>query len=375
MYEAIIVGGGPIGSIVGSMIARNGFKVLILEKQAHPRWKPCGEGISVGGIQLLKQYDLYKPIKNILWEITRISINVYHENVAVQKYDKPVAYTLNRAEFDHAFFKYAQEMGAETRETEKVIDLATLNGQKMSVKTTQRRYISQIAVGADGIYSLVGRKLFRQWKKHEVVPCQVARYRFPRKHYVFHPATMEYYFIKGGYGWVFPRVENEYLILNIGIGKMGETKSSLNTLFDSFIDSLEDEKKVKLKGKEIGDKVWRHLAPIRGPSRGTYSDCCLLVGDAGGFVNPLTGGGLRYGALSAIYAAETITKFLNNEIESLELYKDKWQRNIKPIFNKSLEVREKLYFINPMQLIEKVQKYPELKEQLFQSFIGGSNKQ
>jgi len=374
MHDVIIVGGGPIGSIVGSLIARNGFKVLIIEKQAHPRWKPCGEGISIGGIQLFKQFDLYKPVQNILWEITGVSINIIHENVAIQRYDKPVAYTLNRENFDHALFKYAQEVGAETHETEKVIDLAILNGSKISVKTTQKEYRSQILVGADGIYSLVGRKLFRTWEKDEVVPCQVARYRIPNKHHVFHPATMEYYFVKGGYGWVFPRVENERLILNIGMGKIGETKSSLNSLFNNFIDSIENEKKVKLKGKEIDGKIWRHLAPTQGPSRGTYSDRCLLVGDAGGFVNPLTGGGLRYGALSAIYAAETIIKFLNNEIESLELYEDKWQRNISPVFDKSLEVREKLYFMSPLQLLKKIQKHPELTEQLFQSFIGRGNK-
>jgi len=374
MHDVIIVGGGPIGSITGSLIARDGFKVLIMEKQAHPRWKPCGEGISMGGVQLLKQFDLYKPVQNILWEITGVSINILHENVVIKRYNKPVAYTLNRATFDHALFKYAREMGAELHETEKVIDLVILDRSKISVKTTQKEYRSQILVGADGIYSLVGRKLFRTWKKDEVVPCQVARYRIPKKHHVFHPATMEYYFIKGGYGWIFPRVENERLILNIGIGKIGETKSSLSALFNNFIDLLENEKKVKLKWKEIDGKTWRHLAPTQGPSRGTYSGRCLLVGDAGGFVNPLTGGGLRYGALSAIYAAETIVKFLNSEIESLKLYRDKWSEDIKPIFDKSFEVREKLYLMSPMQLLKKIRKHPELTEQLFQSFIGEGNK-
>ena len=81
MYDVIIVGGGPAGSIIGSLIARNDFKVLIIEKQTHPRWKPCGEGISMGGIQLLKQFDLHKPVQDILWEITRVSINILDENI------------------------------------------------------------------------------------------------------------------------------------------------------------------------------------------------------------------------------------------------------------------------------------------------------
>jgi geranylgeranyl reductase family protein len=369
------VGGGPIGSITGSLIARDGFKVLIVEKQAHPRWKPCGEGISVRGIQLLKQFDLYKPVQNILWGITGVSINILHENVAIKRYDKTVAYTLNRATFDHALFKYAQELGAETHETEEVVDITSLNRSEISVKTTQTDYTSQIIIGADGIYSLVGRKLFRQWKKDEVALCQVARYRISKKHHVFHPATMEYYFIEGGYGWVFPRVENEYLTLNIGIGKLGEIKSSLNALFNNFVESLENEKRAKLKGKEVDGKVWTHLIPTRGPSRKTYSDRCLLVGDAGGFVNPLTGAGLHYGILSGIYAAETAIQFLTNKIDSLEIYEDKWSEDFKPIFSKAFEVCEKLYSISPMQLLEEIQRHPEVKEKLFQSFIVGSNKQ
>jgi len=372
-YDVIIVGGGPLGSIASSLIAQDGFKVLLIEKQKHPRWKPCGEGISAKGVQLLKQFGFYRPVQNILWKITGASINIIQENIAIQKYDKPVAHTLNRARFDHELFKFAQETGAETHEAEKVIDINALGKDKISVKTTKQDYNSRMIIGADGVYSLVGRKVFRQWKKDEVTPCQVARYRISKKHH-FRSETMEYYFIQGGYGWVFPRVENEYLILNIGIGKIGGRGDNLTASFDNFIESLENKKKIKFKGKKIGGKIWTHLIPAQGPSRGTYSDRCLLIGDAGGFVNPLTGAGLHYGLLSTIYASEIAIKFLDNKIESLKPYEDKWQKNIKPIFDKSFEVREKLYLISPPQLLKKIQEYPELKEKLFQSFAGKSSK-
>jgi geranylgeranyl reductase family protein len=370
MYDVIVVGGGPMGSIASSLIAQNNFKVLLLEKHKHPRWKPCGECISIRGIELLQQFNLYEPIKNLLWSITGVSINIPQEEIVTKKYDKAVAYTLDRSRFDHALFEYAQEQGAEAHENESVINIKNLNESELCVKTTKKEYYSSIVIGADGVCSLVGRKLFRNWKKSEVALCKVARYKIPKKDQSFHSATMEYCFIEGGYGWVFPRIENKYLILNIGIGKIGEIKENLNTLFNNFIASLENEKKVKLKGKEIDGKTWGHLIPVQGPSRGTYSNNCLLVGDAGGFVNPLTGAGLHYGIISSILASEVAIQFLNNEIESLELYEKKWQNEIMPIFDKALDAREKLYFIKPVQLLTQIQKYSEVKEGLLQSFIG-----
>ena len=372
IYDMIVIGGGPLGSIAGSLIAREGFKVLIIEKQMHPRWKPCGEGISLRGIQLLKQFGLYGAVRNTLWEITGVSINVINENIATNIYDEPVAYTLNRAGFDHALFKHAQKLGAEIHENEKVIDITTSNKNEISIKTTKNEYKSRIIIGADGIYSVVGKKLFRQWKKDEITPCQVARYEIPKKQQIFHPTTMEYYFIEGGYGWIFPRAQNDHLILNIGIGKIDEKKSRLGMLFNNFIELLEKEKKVRLRGKEIDGKIWSHPIPTRGPSRGTYSDQCLLVGDAGGFVNPITGGGLRYGTISAIHAAETAILFLNNKINTLATYEDKWSGDIKHIFNDALKAREKLYSLDPEHLLSHIKMKPNLKKDLFSAFLTGS---
>ena len=373
MYDVIVVGGGPLGSITSSLIAQNNFKVLLLEKQKHPRWKPCGEGISEGGIQLLRQNKLFEPVRNLLWEITSVSINILQENIVTKKYDKPVAYTLDRGDFDHALFKNAQRKGTKIHENEKVTDIKTINKDEIIVKTTKEKYRSKLIIGADGMNSIVGKKLFRAWRKNEVSPCQVARYKTSDKKTVFNPRAMEYYFIEGGYGWIFPKIKDNKLILNIGIGKINEIKNDLDTIFNNFVELLEHEKKVKLRGKEIDGKILRHPLPTQGPCRGTYSNSCMLVGDAGGFVNPLTGAGLRYGTLSAINAAETAIQFLNNQIDTLAVFEDKWSEAVKHIFNKAMKTREILYNSNPADLIKYMKIKPDLKEELFKTFLAGSS--
>ena len=371
MREVIIVGGGPIGSITGTLLARKNVDVLIIEKQKHPRWKPCGEGLSKEGMEFLKQYDLYSPVKNLFRDINGVSFNILGTNIAFHEYDTPVAYTLDRTEFDHSLISNAQDTGAEVHESETVKNINALK-KEVQVETQQRCYNSKVLIGADGVFSVVGKKLYRKWANNEIGSAEVARYKLNYPPPTVKANAMEYYFFGGGYGWIFPRMEDEYLVLNIGIAA---DNRKIRHLFNWFTTTLESIKDIKLKGHEIDGKIWRHQIPVGGPCRGIYTNSTLLVGDAGGFVNPLTGGGLRYGTLSAIYAAETIIKFLNNEIESLQLYEDKWQRDIKPVFDKAFKIRNKVYFMSPMHLLTEMQRHPEMREHLLQSFLGKSKKQ
>lgn len=365
MHEVVIVGGGPIGSIVGILLARTGVDVLIIEKQKHPRWKPCGEGLSEEGVEILKRCDLYSLVQNLFKDINGISFSILDTKVVVHEYDVPIAYTFDRTKFDYALILHAQDMGVEVHESESVKNVMTF--EKVKVETQYNTYTSKVLIGADGVYSIVGKKIYRKWANNELGLSEVGRYKLTHVPKTIKTNVMEYYFIEDGIGWIFPRKEGKYLILNIGL--VTNENSIIRNVFNQFIILIESIKNIKLKGHEIDGKIWRHLIPGKGPCRGTYSNSTLLVGDAGGFVNPLTGGGLKYGTLSAIYAAETIVAFLNNEVESLQLYMDKWQENIKPIFNEALDLREKLYFISPMQLLKKIQIYPEMKEKLFRSFI------
>jgi len=368
MPEVIVVGGGPIGSILSILLARNNINVLLLEKQKHPRWKACGEGLSKEGLDIFKKLNFFSPVRNLFSDINGITLNILDKNVGNFKFDSPVAYTMDRTEFDHALFEHAQDIGAEAYELERVKDIEVSN--KLTVKTQTDSYSSKIVVGADGVFSIVGKKVFRKWSRSECCLSGVARYKFDSIPQNIAPKTMEYFFIEGGYGWIFPRYENKNLFLNIGVGISPKKNVNIQTLFNQFISMIELIKKIKLRNREINGKIWRHLIPSKGPCRGLQKKNVLLIGDAGGFVNPVTGGGLRYGTLSAIYAADTINKYLNNEINSLELYQDKYKDNIEPTFNRAIKMSENLYFTSPLELLKNIKNNPEMKQKILNSFIG-----
>lgn len=58
MYDAIIVGAGPAGSIAAYVASKLGFKVLIIDRFRFPRFKPCGGGLTQKSILLLRSLGL-----------------------------------------------------------------------------------------------------------------------------------------------------------------------------------------------------------------------------------------------------------------------------------------------------------------------------
>jgi len=56
--QVIVVGGGPVGSVLGMLLGRSGVRTLILEKALFPRDKPCGEGLMPGGVAVLDQLGI-----------------------------------------------------------------------------------------------------------------------------------------------------------------------------------------------------------------------------------------------------------------------------------------------------------------------------
>jgi geranylgeranyl reductase family protein len=367
MYDVIIVGGGPHGCISGSILAKKGFDVLNIEKKNHPKWKPCGEAISTNGINILKKNNLFKPIKNNLCRINSISINILDNQIIKNNYSDTVAYTLDRSRFDFDLFKYSQSMGVKTHENEHVISIKN-NKKFFQIKSLKNEYRGSSVIGADGVFSIVGKKLFRPWYNQEIIPCRVSRYKIPKKQYSS-SLTMEFYFIKGGYCWIFPKIYENSIILNIGIGKFYTMNSSIDKFFINFLRKIEKIKNIKLIGSEINRKIYGFSIPINGACRGTYKSKCLLIGDAGGFVNPLTGGGLRYGAVSAIEAAKTIELYKENKIDTFEYYKNKWENSIGKIFREAKLIRDNLYHSEPLHIIQDIKNGLDFRKKYFKYFL------
>ena len=318
MADVIVVGAGPAGSSAAATLARAsatsgchghaGRRVLLVDRSTFPRDKTCGDAIQGGAIKLLRELgytgaiDPAKFTKITNWIIeapSRVSVG----SPLHSQHDEP--YIARRTEFDTLVFQQALANGAEFCQAQvaaPIIEGGHVVG--VTAKPVGAKHTIElrapIVIAADGATSVIGRALLgsREEERHWAVAIRCyARMKAKVDN------RCEFYFprvVLPGYAWVFPMGEDT---ANIGVGirldqyrKRGQT---LAVLLDRFLDVLGD--RVDRSSVE-GIKSWQ--LPFGSKPMSRVFDGCMLVGDAGHFVDPLLGAGIYYGMLTGHLAAQ-----------------------------------------------------------------------
>lgn len=303
MYDVIVVGSGPAGSSAARVCAENGLNTLIIEKEKHPRDKPCGGAI-------LNYVDIDQSLVKNKIEFFDIFFN--YKKFTTITY--PV-YIVNRKEFDFWLVKKAKSCGAKLVEKEEVISVDVK--ESVHIKTNKGSYVAKMVIGADGPDRLVARNVGLHKKGiiyvTLVTDCKSNLKDNKSKLYFFDDMV--------GYFWIFPKKE----MMNIGAGYCGPHKLDLMDRLFEFADKIN----IKLdKSKVKGAIIPGYLLPK------IYGNKVLLAGDAAGFINPLTGGGIdlaiRSGSKAGAVAAKAIKQ---NDVSEkfLSQYKKECSSMIKKI--------------------------------------------
>jgi digeranylgeranylglycerophospholipid reductase len=145
-------------------------------------------------------------------------------------------------------------------------------------------------------------------------------------------------YIRCGYGWIFPKTKS----INLGIGQ--DSSTELKTNFNTFISHLvscgflnPDPADLTDFGKNKKTTVITGIAPVSGIVEKPASEGIILVGDAAGLCNPVTGAGIFNAVYSAEIAFETILKALKHkDLKILEEIKQVYEKEFGPSINRAL---------------------------------------
>ena len=313
-YDVAVVGGGPSGAMSALSLAKEGVRVVVIEKEKLPRPKTCGGGVVRRALGLLP-VDVTGAIEREchVAEVNLVSAPLHFTS----KREEPMVSMTMRENFDFLLVSAAKEAGAEVRERCLVHDVS-IHADKVDVVTNEGSFFSRFVVAADGAKSIVAKKA--GWKETRnlapALECEVAVSEESLER-LSHAARFDFGLVPSGYAWTFPKKDH----LSMGVLSMRPGPMKLRRVFEQYLEliNLNGVETIKRRGS---------LIPVSPRKDGFVRNRVLLTGDAAGLVDPVVGEGITSAILSGMIAARALLEGGLDEGKVKEFYEYELSRKI-----------------------------------------------
>ncbi|MGW0227852.1 geranylgeranyl reductase family protein [Actinopolymorpha singaporensis] len=336
--DVIVVGAGPAGATTAYHLARTGLDVLVLEKTAFPREKVCGDGLTPRAVKSLVAMGIDTSAE-AGW-LQNKGLRIYGGGMRLElpwpdlAEFPPYGLVRKRTDFDETLARQAQKAGARLHERTTVTGPVTdeRTGRVVGVTAKPVReaggsgepgsgaevtYRAPVVIAADGNSSRLSVSAGRMRRENRPMGVAVRTYfESPRHDDDWLESWLELWDGKPGqsnllpgYGWVFGMGDGTS---NVGLGLLNTSTGFQNADYRGLL-------KAWLSGMppEWGFVDDRQVGPVRGAAlpmgfnrKPHYASGLMLVGDAGGMVNPFNGEGIAYAMESGEMAADVVAQAL-----------------------------------------------------------------
>ena len=386
MYDTIIIGGGPAGASAAAVLAEQGHRVLVLEREKFPRYH-IGESLIPFSYQPLERLGLIETLRKSAF-VKKYSVQfVSPSGKASQpfyfntRYDENVSQTRQvlRSEFDLLLLNHARAKGAEVMEETAVQELIREEGRVLGVRAKSREgreleFRAPITVDCSGREASAAVR--NRWRMGDPELHKVAVWTYykgaMRDPGIDAGGTTVAFVPEKGWFWYIP-LHND--VVSVGVVAEGKylTRGGVKdpkAIFDREVTQNKWIEKHLAPGEQFGDYFITGEYSFH--SRHCASEGLLLAGDAFCFLDPVFSSGLMLALKSGVAAADAIHEAIQADDFSPERFSDYGKYLREGIEN----MRKLVYaFYNQnFSFRELTDKYPDLAGDITDCLSGDVNK-
>jgi geranylgeranyl reductase family protein len=311
-FDVAVIGAGPAGATAAYRLARARARVLIVDKARFPRDKPCGGGLTTRAVRQLP-FSVEPVVED---RITRTRFRLRYGPEIERQSSRVICLMTQRRRLDAFLVEQAVVAGAEFRD-----------GVRVSVDSETELHVDRkqvevcAVIGADGANGITARSVglggaiingvaLEGNLPYEKLPLGSWHGRL----------ALELGIVPGGYGWIFPKGDH----VNVGVGGWADEGPQLRR----HLRVLCEHYGIELR--ELSD-LRGHRLPMRTSATMLARGRALLVGDAAGALDPVSGDGIYEALVTARLAAHHTLALLGGSAGSLEPYEAAVRRELDPL--------------------------------------------
>jgi len=313
----LIVGGGPAGSAAAILLAEKGYRVVLVEKDRHPRFH-IGESLLPANLPLFERLGVAGKVRAIgmeKWGAEFIADGggrrQEFEFADAWNKSQPMAYQVRRSEFDEILIRRAADCGARVIEGCRVVDVDFVDGGRVLVDALHedgraRRWDAARLVDASGRDTFLGSRLRtkRRNRKHNSAAVY-AHFSGAVRESGKREGNISIYWFAHGWFWFIPLADGTTSVGAVVWPRYLKTRRV--PLRDFFLATIG-------LCPPLADRLRNATIVTDVEAAGNYSYACdrscganfLLIGDAYTFIDPVFSSGVMIAMQGGVAAAETL---------------------------------------------------------------------
>ena len=322
MVDVAIAGGGIAGSTLAILLGRQGFSVELFERGEFPKEKACGEGLMPGGVAVLQRLGLAEAVGGAPFHGVRFHVGglVAEGRFPRVPHMPATGYGQRRSHLDHVLFQAAAATPGVNVHTGTPVSAPLVeNGRVVGLLVDEghsepQPHRASLVVAADGSHSPIRRALALDTPtRRSRVGVRVHFRLAPGKE---QPAWVDVFAEPGHEIYVTPLPNREFVVAALADSDMLEGSPA----HDFHRWSLaQPELAARLQGAEPVSKLIG-ASPLQSRARAGVAPGVVLLGDAAGSTDPITGGGMA----QALMTAELLARYISSARAADEISNPAW---------------------------------------------------